>query len=176
MTTLYIMVGLPFSGKSTFALKLAKYTNSELISYDSVWSEEKNNLEPNIEKVEEWKYISNATHTKIDRYLKDGKSVVYDNMNLQKEHRDRLRTIAQSYSAHVVVIYMNVSIAEIKDRQKENANSQLRHAVSDENFNNALSQLQIPTTDENVKVFLPSDNTETWIKNNIKQSSSPSIA
>lgn len=169
MITLYIIVGLPFSGKSTLALKVAKYTNSELVSYDSVWSEEKNNLEPNMDKVEEWKYISNATHIKIDQYLKNDKSVVYDNMNLQKEHRDRLRAVAQSYFAHVIVIYMNVSIAKIKDRQKENENSQLRHTVSDENFNNALSQLQIPTINENVKVFLPSDNVENWIKDNIKQ-------
>src|SRR5690242_5159424 len=102
MNKLYIMCGLAFSGKSTLARKIAEHIPADLISFDKLWVEK--DKEKTITKnAEGWRYIRNLAQDKILVLLKSGKSVVYDDNNPRKEHREELRKIAKEAGVKATV-------------------------------------------------------------------------
>ena len=167
-TTLYIMTGLPFSGKSTLSRALAEHINAVLISFDKVWEEKQEELKKVADKNEEWRQVLNHTHKKIKKSLLEGKSVVYDDTNARKEHRDELRRIAGQALADVKIVFLDTPIEKIIKREKENKTLQNRHEVTSENFLNLKDQFQAPTKEEDAMRFTPLDNVKNWLEDNIK--------
>ena len=165
--TLYIMCGLPFSGKSTLAKTIATTTDSQLVGFDLVWKEEEDNLDPDLNKTKEWEFILDLAFKKIKSYLKEGKSVVYDDTNLKKEHRDKLRDLAKRFNAESKVIYINTSLDEIRKRIERNLNTQVRHNVSDLNFQSSLAQLEVPINEQNIIEYKAGTDINLWLKNNL---------
>lgn len=163
MSKLYVMCGLPFSGKTTLARKIADHIKCEFIGFDSIWKELELKIDPKMDKTEEWKFIIKKAHEKIKTLLKNNVSVVYDDINARYEHREALRRIAKACNATTKVIFVDTPITIIKEREKINKLTKKRHAVATENFEKALFQFQKPTYKENVIRFTPSDNIEKWL-------------
>ena len=163
--TLYILCGLPFSGKTTLAKKIAAYMKCTLIGFDSVWKELESELDPKMDKVEEWKFVLNRTHDRIRDLLRKNKSVVYDDINARIEHREALRNIAKECHASSIVLFVNTPLSIIKERERDNKAVQQRHDVEPENFKNALAQFQKPRSVENVMEYTPQTDTTLWLKN-----------
>lgn len=112
---LYIMCGLAFSGKSTLARKIAEHTGSELISFDKLWVEK--DKEKSVPKdAEGWRYIRDVAQEKVLALLKVGKTVVYDDNNPRKEHREELKQVAKKAEVRAVVVYLDT----IRAREKTN--------------------------------------------------------
>lgn len=86
MCKFIMMIGIPGSGKSTFAEKIAKDENAIVISsdnlreelFDNVWEFKKNNLL--------FGEMFQRTHT----YLSQGKSVVFDATNIRRSQRKQI--------------------------------------------------------------------------------------
>ena len=163
MKKLYIMCGLAFSGKSTLARKIAERTGSILIAFDKVWVEK--DKEKSVPKnAEGWRYIRNIAQAEALSFLNAGSSVVYDDNNPRKEHREELREMARKTNASPMVIYLNTPRDIINAREKANTYSQERHSVEPKNAEKVLNDFQIPTPDENVIVFTPKTDMDNFLR------------
>lgn len=161
MAKLYIMCGLAFSGKSTLAKKIAEHTGSKLVSFDKLWIAEKVGSVPQGE--EGWRYIRGLAQEEILAALKSGNSVVYDENNAKKEHREELQEVAKSAGADSAVVHLDTSVNIIKLREETNNLLQNRHNVTPENFNKVLLDFEPPTPDENAMVYKPKTNLEEFL-------------
>lgn len=163
MTKLYIMCGLAFSGKSTLARKISEHTGSKLIAFDTMWVEE-DKIKPVPKDAEGWRYIRDKAQEEVLRLLKEGTSVVYDDNNPKRDHREELRRVATLAEANSFVVYLDTPLDIIRERERENWILQNRHDVEPENFEKVLNDMEPPTDDENVLVFRPDMRVEDFLK------------
>lgn len=162
MPTLYIMCGIAFSGKSTLARKIAVRTGSVRIAFDELWVE-KDKEKPVPKDAEGWKFIRKVGQEEINKALKNGQSVVYDDNNVRFEHREELRKLASGLGANSVVVYLNTPLELIRKREIANKSTKERHSVETENFQKVLEQLEVPTPDENVIEFKSEMAIDEWL-------------
>ncbi len=119
MATLHLMVGLPCSGKSTYARRLEEETNAFLLSLD-VW-----HLRLFGDDVGDARH--DARHTVIEnimwdiakRILELGGDVVLDYGCWARAERDDYRNRAKGLGAHFILHYMDVPHAELYRRLEE---------------------------------------------------------
>lgn len=163
MTKLYIMCGPAFSGKSTLARKIAEHTGSKLVAFDTMWVEE-DKTNPVPKDATGWRYIRDKAQKEILRLLKEGMSVVYDDNNPKRDHREELKRVAEAAGVEAFTVYLDTSLEVIREREKANRISQNRHDVEPENFEKVLSDMEPPSTDENVLVFTPNMKSTDFLK------------
>ena len=155
---LYILCGLPFSGKTTLAKKITEHTGSKLIAFDQLW------LELEKEGDEGWRLVRSVAKERIAEGLKKGRSVVYDDTNVRFEHREELREVATQHGAIAVVVYIDTPSVIREKREKENLLTKRRHAVEPVNSKKALDQFEESGLPENVTVFSVGNNLEEWLE------------
>ena len=162
MAKLYILYGLAFSGKSTLSRKVSGSKGYELLAFDKLWVEtEKERYVP--QGAEGWRLIRDLAQEKVLATLKSGISVVYDDNNPKKEHREELREVARKAEVESFVIYLDTPLDIIRAREEANRTLQNRHDVDPVNFDKVLKDLEPPTSDENVIVFRPEDDVEKFV-------------
>lgn len=168
MQILYIMCGLPFSGKSTLSREISNYLAIPRISFDETWQkvEKQKKLVPGENSIEQWKYICDVCEQDAKHFLKSGISVVYDNLGTTKEQRNKLVELARNLNSESRIIYIDITKEEVKKRREQNLINTTREQVSDENFNNALSQFEIPSIDEKALIHRPKQDIKKWIDEN----------
>jgi predicted kinase len=148
---LYILCGMPFSGKTTLAKKIAQKFNSEIVAFDWIWTEIYPSENPDLKnKDNQWLKVRNSAKERITALLKEGRSVVYDDVNPKYEHREEFRQLGKKLGIETKVIFLDLSFAEIKKRRSVNLINKDRHDVSDQNFNKAIADFEKPTNGENV--------------------------
>lgn len=157
------MCGLPFSGKTTLARKIAEYTQSKLIGFDTLWRENEKDIPKSRDGVKGWKYVRRIAQNKMQELLKNNTSVVYDDINVCYQHREELRNVVRACGARSVVVYVNTSIDEILKRKEVNRSNRKRHDVEPENFQKAIKQLEPPTVDEDVLMYDQKIPLDEWI-------------
>ncbi len=157
MVNLYILCGLPFSGKSMLGKEMSERFGYTLISFDDVWESmyaENKDITYDLVLIDCRKQIANS--------LAEGLTVVYDSTNPKDEHREDLKTIAEFMRMKTKVVYLKFPIEEIQKRRAKSLIDKTHHVVSDENFDNAVAQLEEPTdaiviqNEEDKKEFLDS--------------------
>jgi len=161
--TLYIFSGLAFSGKSTLAKRLAEYLDAELISFDPLWVENESKIQ---DLKDGWRFIREIAKDKIRNYLESGRSVVFDDTNPRREHRDELVKLANEAHTNSMVVFVDTPIDVIRERMKVNLQDQQRHDVSEEKFQNNVRQLERPGEDENYLIFSHTSFVEDWLSDN----------
>jgi len=160
---LYILCGLPFAGKTTLArvlesrLEVSRVAIDDINTERGVWNDE-TGMSP-----EEWTNTYNEAYRRINLLLSQRKSVVYDSVNYTKELRDRLRAIAENYDARTVVIYVDIPVAEVLRRWRENRQTSGRADVRDSDFAEVLNHFESPTEDEHVLRYDGSIPVEDWV-------------
>lgn len=162
---LYILCGLPFSGKTTLAKKIAEYTGGKLIAFDQLWLElEKDtNVASSLKGDEGWRLTRRVAKERIAESLKNSRSVVYDDTNVRLEHREELREVARQHGAIPVVVYVDTPSAMREEREKKNLVTKRRHDVKLVNSRKALAQFEEPGPPEDVTVFSSENNLEEWL-------------
>lgn len=161
------MCGLPFSGKTTLSKQIAEYTKSKRISFDELWVNLESEMNSKDRHKLNWSFAMSEVKERIANYLKEGNSVVYDDTNARKEHRDALVSLAKDHKVRSQIVYLDIPKEMIIERRYQNLTSQGRHDVEDDNFNSVLSQFENPNQDENVIVFKPDDEVEKWLADNL---------
>lgn len=95
LPVLYVMVGLPGSGKSTYA----KTLGCPIVSSDAVRAELYGN-----ESIQGSAHeVFNIVHKRINDYLREGKSCVYDATNLSIKNRNPWPNIPECRKVAIVV-------------------------------------------------------------------------
>lgn len=158
MPMLYIMCGVGFSGKSTLAKQIAEHFHIPLVSQDGLYLEKKDELKIDQDDDEQWRMLLDMCQERIKTHLAQGTSVVFDNVNLRREHRDELRVLAKAAGATTAVIFLDTPEAVLSARQEANKTSGEHHDVKQEYLDAAKRELEVPTDDENVFIFTPETN------------------
>ena len=138
MKKFVLLVGMPFSGKTSLAKKLEKKLNFDRISFDDTWvrleSDKGTAFELTFESVTE--YIRKD----ITKRLDSGRSVIYDSLNDTSDQRDMWRDLASQAGADFVIIFLDIPIGAIKRRRHDNVIIKDRHSVKDKLFDSALKK------------------------------------
>jgi predicted kinase len=165
-STLYIMCGLPFSGKTTLAHALANQCGFIHLDLDAL-ARAKNLFPEQSINDEQWGRIFDEVHRQAAALLASGKSVVFDAVNHDRSGRDRLRRIAQQSGSSVRVIYIDLSRQEIQRRRQANQANSQRPPVQEKDFVEVATEFEIPTVEENLLLYHGTESIPEWIKNNV---------
>ncbi len=166
-TTLYNLVGLPYSGKSTLSKVLADKFDLQVVSVDS--EIKKSGLKVDQMSQEDWNLVYSEAYRQIKLALQGSKSVLFDMGNLKRSERDTARRIAQENGADYKLIYVKTPIGEIKRRWGANAETKERGQLSENGLNRALEMWEEPSEEENPLVLDHNKNIDEWIETNINQ-------
>ena len=139
MPILYILCGLPLSGKSLLSREIEKTTSIKRVGFDDEWNILKQSDE-NITYEVALKEIENILVTK----LKDNHSVVYDSVNLSNEHRNKLKKLAEEAGAQAIVIYLKTSVKEIYKRRRQSLIDKSHHYLDIDFIDKSNERLEVP--------------------------------
>jgi predicted kinase len=158
------MCGVAFAGKSTLARRISNATGSKIIAFDKLWVE-KGKEQPVPKDAEGWRFIRKVGQDMVEKALKEGTSIVYDDNNVRFDHREELREIARKLGVQEITVYLNTPMELIRQREASNKTTGERHEVEPNNFQTVLEQLEVPTQEENVLEFRPEMNINEWLRN-----------
>ena len=113
---------------------------------------------------EEWDRTYAEAYRQLDAFLAAGRSVLFDATNFTKAQRDSLRALAVKQGARALVIYLDVSEAEARQRWLQNRATGARYDVRDEDFAQVATLFEPPTQEEQVVRYHPSQPANEWIQ------------
>ena len=116
MRKILVLMGLPASGKSSFAAKFIadnpsyrrvnKDSIREMINF-SAWTRNGDNL------------VQSIRDAVIHEILTSGYNVVIDDTNLQQVHIDKFEQFAEYYNCELEFLYFDVSLEECIERDSQ---------------------------------------------------------
>lgn len=165
--TLYIVTGLPFSGKTTLITQLIKKMNLQVVSVDEFLSKDQYIIEDMTQN--DWNKVYSQAFEKLERMLQKGQSVVFDGGSLLKSERDCLKGIAKKLGVRSKLVYAKTNVNEIKKRVEENRRLKKRDDVEDKTLEKAIKMFEEPTGNEDAIIYHFSQDLNNWINKNITQ-------
>ena len=164
---LYIMSGLPYSGKTTLRKKLEKRLKFQVVSVDQIMTE--NNLwREGHPTQEDWNVAYAEAYSQLKNYLKKGKTTIFDCGNLPFHERENARKIADSVGATHKLIYVNTPKEEILHRREVNKETKERGHLDQDMMDTAIKMFQEPDKNECPIIYNHQTNLDQWIRDNIK--------
>src|SRR3989344_4387326 len=152
--TLWILCGLPYSGKTYIGKKILEQASCIYVSIDAIletlhydWNTNK------LPDTEGWKKVFDISYQQTKEALEKGLNVLYDSTNHTKASRDKLREVAHSVGADAKVIYIDVSAKVAIDRWQENKKQKNRFVLDENLLHETINAMEIPTADEKLIVI-----------------------
>jgi predicted kinase len=147
--TLYIAVGLPGSGKSTYAKNFIKGKDIEYLSSDELRAVYgKDETDQSVTPI-----VFGHIKRKVDEFLKDGKNVLVDATSVNRRERSDYINSAKKYGAKVVALVFKMDrnglIARNKKRGEEGGRVVPTHIID-----RMLSKYEDPSFDEGIDVII----------------------
>jgi len=174
MSTLIIICGLSFAGKSTLGDAIAKRFAYEQVDVDIT----KLNLYGQDAKDEQltqsdWDRIYGETDNLILNYLHAGKNVIDASRNFRKIERQHIRALTKTLGADVVTIHVDTPEVVARQRLHENRLTRTRVDHPDAAFNEIVNVMEPSSKDETPLVFAHDGDMEEWIVKNMRPLSNP---
>ena len=149
MNTLYITVGLPGSGKSTYAKEFVKGKDIEYLSSDELRAvygkgEDDQTVTP---------IVFGHIKRKVDEFLKDGKNVLVDATSVNRKERSDYIKTAKKYDAKVVALVFKMDRQGLIDRNKKRG-EQGGRVVPDWVIDKMLAKYEEPSFAEGIDVTI----------------------
>lgn len=149
MNTLYITVGLPGSGKSTYAKEFVKGKDIEYLSSDELRAvygkgEDDQTVTP---------IVFGHIKRKVDEFLKDGKNVLVDATSVNRKERSDYINTAKKYGAKVVALVFKMDRQGLIDRNKKRG-EQGGRVVPDWVIDKMLAKYEEPSFAEGIDVTI----------------------
>lgn len=151
MTKLYVMIGLPASGKSTIAKEIAKQENAEIISTDELRKE----LLNDINSQENNNLIFTEAENRLKANIKNGKNVIFDATNINYKKRRHLLNRFNKYNVEKIAILVATPYEECLER-----NAKRERKVPEEVITRMYHNFYIPQYYEgfdNINIIYNSD-------------------
>ena len=149
--TLWILCGLPYSGKTYVAKKIIEQTSCVYVSIDNILAELHYDWNTNkLPDTEGWKKVFDISYQQTKEALEKDLNVLYDSTNHTKASREKLREVANNISADARVIYIDVPEKIIVDRWQENKRQKSRFVLDENLLNQTISAMEVPSSDEGV--------------------------
>ncbi|MDO8618484.1 MAG: ATP-binding protein [Candidatus Daviesbacteria bacterium] len=163
MNKLYILTGLPYSGKTTLRKELVKRLNFDYVSVDEIMKE-KDMWREGHPTQDDWEVAYSDTYEKLKDLLKKDKNVVLDIGNLEFHERETARQIAKAEGVECKLIYVKTSMEEIMRRRKENEETKVRGHLEGDLLKSAIDKFEEPTQKENPIIYNSREDLEEWIQ------------
>lgn len=165
MNKLYILCGIPFSGKSTLARKIVKNLGFTKIDLDEVKYELFGPNTPDAAVDQDgWDKIYQDMYKRIESSLKNGETVLQDAGNFTRYERGLVQDIARKHGIEFSTIFVNTPVEIAKERMNKNRETKERIDVSNEDFQSTLAELEPPLEDEHPIEFKITDSVEEFFK------------
>jgi predicted kinase len=149
MNTLYITVGLPGSGKSTYVKNFIKDKDIEYLSSDSLRAVYgKDETDQSVTSI-----VFGHIKRKVDELLKDGKNVLVDATSVNRKERSDYINTAKKYGAKVVAIVFKMDRQGLIDRNKKRG-EQGGRVVPDFVIDKMLAKYEEPSYIEGIDVII----------------------
>ncbi len=138
MSKVYIMVGVPASGKSTY---VKEHLGSDVVvlSSDALRGE----LLGDETRQDKNAYIFRELYNRAKRFVKEGRDIVIDATSIDRERRAKVLSHFDLNKVEVVAIYLDTPIEECYTRD-EARNRTVGRSVIDK----FAGKLEVPTIDE----------------------------
>lgn len=162
---LYIMTGVPYSGKTTLAKELAKKIKVEVVSADEILAK-KDIWTKRHPTQNEWEMAYLEAIGEIKDYLIKGKSVIFDESNLRYSQRENLRKIAKDLSVETVLIYLKIAKGEATKRWQNNLKTKTKKQLSQEFFERTFELFEEPKEEEKAVIYNQEADLKNWVKKN----------
>lgn len=119
MKIIEIMIGIPGSGKSTFAKEISKQTGAIIFSSDGIREELiNNNGLSEAHNKETKKVIFNELHRRLFKALNQGKDVIVDATNTERTFRNEYIDYGKKYGYYVRGRYFKITKKHALERVK----------------------------------------------------------
>ena len=147
--TIYITVGLPGSGKSTYAKNFIKGQDIEYLSSDELRAvygkgEDDQSVTP---------LVFGHIKRKVDEFLRDGKNVMVDATSVNRRERSDYISAAKRYGANVVALVFKMDRAGLIARNQKRGQEGGR-VVPDWVIDKMLAKYEEPSTDEGINKII----------------------
>jgi len=121
MKTIWILKGLPSSGKSTWAKEKVAKSNCSIVRVNK--DDLRSMLHSSKHSKGNEKFVIDVRDSIIRRCLNRGVHIIVDDTNLHPKHEEAIRTIAKEYGAIVKIKHFVVSPEECIERDLKRPNS-----------------------------------------------------
>ena len=164
----YLLVGFPYSGKTTLAKELQKKLNFSHINIDQL-KFDKGYKDVGDDDVPDsvWEEIFNEADRLIVEYLKKGKNVANEYAWITKSWRDRARKVARDAGFKTKVIYIKLPQEIIRRRWSENTKTKTRFHWPEKEFERYLQEFEEPSQKEDVVIYDQLTDVDNWIKTHL---------
>lgn len=165
--TLFILAGIPFSGKTTLGKKLQQATNGEYLRLNAIVRE----LTAGSDGERVWQHTYDQAHDialeQIKQSLSGGVSVIYDTAPYRRT-RVRLAAMARACGAEALTIFLDTPKEETFRRYIRNLATQQRHSHHPELLLEVTENFEPPDRTEHHLVVRPGDDQAAWIARHIQ--------
>lgn len=164
--TLFIMSGLPFSGKSVLSILISRALKIDRISFDKTLEElvEAIGPIPGEDELEKWEYVNEICEASVRNQLLAGRSVVYDDAGSNFDDREKMRIMAKEAGASSKTIYVDMTKSEAEKRRRAGVpTDESEQGMSDEEFEKVASAFEAPSYEDDVVKYDPKVDPEEWI-------------
>jgi predicted kinase len=160
---LYIVFGIPFSGKSTLVRELVRQRGCRAIDIDAFNTARGVGVAGAPITPEDWEISFASAKAQLDHALAAGESVAYDGHVWSHAQRDEFRTLASAAGADITFIYLDVPESVVRERWQANRQTAQRHDVPDDLFTQAVELMEPPDKTESVMRYDGLAPVETWV-------------
>ena len=163
---LYILCGIPFSGKTTLAKELERRLGFFRIDLDDVKFEllGKDIKDENVKQYQ-WDKVYLEMYQRIEKALREGKTVVCDTGNFTKYERSLVKNIADKLGIETQVIFVDLPVTDARKRWVQNKENNNRFDITEKSFEEAVNEMEPPKDNENFIVYDSSRPIEELINN-----------
>lgn len=153
--TLYILCGLPYSGKTYITDMVQKSVDVDLVRIDDIFARHGYNWDSGLlPDADGWGRIFNESHDIVKNSLTSGRSVLFDSTNHMRIAREALRDVARSVGHDSCVLYLPVDTETVWERYRANATNPQRSVIPEHLVQMTLDTLEVPDNTENGFVII----------------------
>lgn len=152
--TLWILCGLPYSGKTYIAKQILQNLSAEYVSIDAIFKGQGFDWSSNhLPNEKGWEEIFTMSYQQSQEALKKGLNVLYDSTNHTKASRDILRKVATDVGADVKVLWIDTTPEIVWKRWEDNLSTKKRPVVDKTLVEATINTFEQPTEDEAVVYY-----------------------
>jgi len=161
---LFVLCGLPFSGKSTLARAIATRFGPTHLELDAIVAERGPIGDGLPVPRESWIAAYREAYRRMDALLAQGHSVVFDATGHRRVHRDLARRHAARFGTTTVVVALDVQEAVARARRDRNRIAPIRYDVPDAEFDLVAAEIQPPGDEEHVVRYSSAMDLDAWLQ------------
>ena len=156
---LYIICGLPFSGKSYISKELQRELGGRIVGRDAIYFDIGGEfmLEETPEEDDDflWDALWPVAVQSAKNILLTGENVIFDDVCLQRARRDELREMAEKLGVESRLIFLDIPLEVTKERKFANKESKTRHDVPSAWLEADYIEFEPPEKDESPVIKKP---------------------